>query len=592
MSDRKDFYYDQLVAQAELDEAFAELEAADRAIVKDILGYGFFIGVVYTADVAENAVPDLSVLVEKFLGYDDLGRKLCNERHGYQGGVDLGAASPTQEVDLSVDENGASTNVATVGEEKIVSVFVEFHRHQADARTDGNGAAVFFDQEESVKFNVVQSASAPAGTAVPPPLRANQLLLCDVTRAQGVSTIQDADIDFSRRQAFAFSLLHGTEHAGDGADPVPDATTSVAGLMPAADKTKLDAITFTKAGIGALFDCQAAIYQPADITAPATTFLDVTSKFVGKAAGGAAGKEGIVTQSGAPNNRAMILDEDRDEILDAAGNKVYGRVTVDDETTPTVWTLTFYSFDETSGEQVFDMTPRGGATLSFFVMETYRLHNLPTFGKDFTVPSDQLAAEIPDATTTTKGKVELATDGETTAGLAVQGNDSRLLGVSVKKNSGAVVGTRRNINVIEGSNVTLTVADDGTDIDVTIAASTTPTSIQTAFAVDTNASSPSDIATGFTPKIAVVLATVLDGAGNGAMSVGLATGTGSSQACACVVGGGGGTVSDVTASRIIDSGPSATATWNVSQFDSTRVRLSANLSTTPPDIVALVLGTN
>lgn len=36
------------------------------------------------------------------------------------------------------------------------------------------------------------------------------------------------------------------------------------------------------------------------------------------------------------------------------------------------------------------------------------------------------AASVPDATTTTKGKVELATDGETAAGVVVQGNDSRL----------------------------------------------------------------------------------------------------------------------------------------------------------------------
>ena len=45
--------------------------------------------------------------------------------------------------------------------------------------------------------------------------------------------------------------------------------------------------------------------------------------------------------------------------------------------------------------------------------------------------------------------------------------------VAVRKNSGANVGTRRRINLIEGSNVTLTVADDAVneEVDVTIAAS-------------------------------------------------------------------------------------------------------------------------
>jgi hypothetical protein len=45
--------------------------------------------------------------------------------------------------------------------------------------------------------------------------------------------------------------------------------------------------------------------------------------------------------------------------------------------------------------------------------------------------------------------------------------------VTVRKNSGADVGTRKRLNLIEGTNVTLTVADDGTDdeVDVTIGAS-------------------------------------------------------------------------------------------------------------------------
>jgi hypothetical protein len=45
--------------------------------------------------------------------------------------------------------------------------------------------------------------------------------------------------------------------------------------------------------------------------------------------------------------------------------------------------------------------------------------------------------------------------------------------VAVNKNSGAVVGTRRRINFIEGPNVTLTVADDAgnEEVDVTVAAS-------------------------------------------------------------------------------------------------------------------------
>lgn len=52
-------------------------------------------------------------------------------------------------------------------------------------------------------------------------------------------------------------------------------------------------------------------------------------------------------------------------------------------------------------------------------------------------------------------------------------NDTSTQKVEVVKNSGAVVGTRKQINFIEGSNVTLTVADDAGNgqVDVTIASS-------------------------------------------------------------------------------------------------------------------------
>ena len=54
----------------------------------------------------------------------------------------------------------------------------------------------------------------------------------------------------------------------------------------------------------------------------------------------------------------------------------------------------------------------------------------------------------------------------------ITGNLDNNARVAVRKNTGAVVGTRRRLNLIEGSNITLTVADDSGDeeVDVTIAA--------------------------------------------------------------------------------------------------------------------------
>lgn len=50
--------------------------------------------------------------------------------------------------------------------------------------------------------------------------------------------------------------------------------------------------------------------------------------------------------------------------------------------------------------------------------------------------------------------------------------EDMVMGVTIRKNSGANVGTRQRLNLIEGANVTLTVSDDGTDneIDITITA--------------------------------------------------------------------------------------------------------------------------
>lgn len=49
---------------------------------------------------------------------------------------------------------------------------------------------------------------------------------------------------------------------------------------------------------------------------------------------------------------------------------------------------------------------------------------------------------------------------------------SKLGNIRIRKNSGAITGTRRLINLIEGANVTLTVTDDGIgdEVDVTVAA--------------------------------------------------------------------------------------------------------------------------
>lgn len=375
-----DTYFRQRLSQSELDEMFQDVEQGINAIFRDGLGYGFLVRAATPCDAEENAVPNLTVKINELLGWDQAGNRLDNSIAGYKANADLG--SGTQTLNLATDENNASTTVTVAGKERKVAVFVKFRRKPSDLRTDGNAAQVYFDLDEAVQFDVVQSAQADVGLAVAPPLRSDSLLLFDTTLIYGQTTILTGDLSFTRREDFELALVHGSSHAGDGSDPVPDATTSVSGLLSGPDKVRVDAAVTTAAEIGALLSCQEAYFEPASIVAPSATTLDVTSKFTGEAAGGASNKEGIVTQTGAPNNYVELVTSGRDELTDAAGNLVYGRVTVNDETTPTAWTLSFFS-NIAGTETAFDMTTYSGATLYMGCKKTFRQHNLPTFKRAF-----------------------------------------------------------------------------------------------------------------------------------------------------------------------------------------------------------------
>ena len=184
MANRKDFYFRQRVTEAELDSAFADLEQADHDLAAD-LGFS---GVLTNAVVSAHApVPDLTVDVSgpgSIL--DPLGQRVF--------------FSALQNVNVAQDENGVATTVSAAGKEKVVSVFARFDRALSDPRVDGNSLTVFFKRDESFEIVVAQGAEAPAGTAIPPPLRSDAVLLADVTRSYGQTQILSAAISTARRQ--------------------------------------------------------------------------------------------------------------------------------------------------------------------------------------------------------------------------------------------------------------------------------------------------------------------------------------------------------------------------------------------------------
>lgn len=145
--DRFDFYFEQLVTQADMDEAFDFAEAADQALQSD----NGYVGIAQGQDVAEHFTPpDLTVDIAAGVARDPSGQRIF--------------IPALQTLDLSVDSNSVPTAVANVGNEKWLSVFVAFDRALSDPRVDGNGMPLQYRRAESFQFIVDQGAESAAGT--------------------------------------------------------------------------------------------------------------------------------------------------------------------------------------------------------------------------------------------------------------------------------------------------------------------------------------------------------------------------------------------------------------------------------------------
>lgn len=185
MADRRDYYFRQRVTEGELDAGFDGLENAIWQLAEDV----GIVGIIAGATPTENAPPDLSILLDgPSTSYDKTGKRIY-----------FGAQ---QTVDCSIDENGVSTSVANPGNERWVSVFLEFDRVLADERVDGASQQVWFERNEGFKVVVRQGAEAGAGLGVRPALDSGLLLVGDILLTNGQVQILNGDIDTTRREAF------------------------------------------------------------------------------------------------------------------------------------------------------------------------------------------------------------------------------------------------------------------------------------------------------------------------------------------------------------------------------------------------------
>lgn len=177
MSDRRNFYYRQKVTEAELDGAFDALELAQQRLAID---HGL-VGIASGMAVGQHTPNNLTVDVTAGTAYDEAGQRV--------------RVPTTQNVNVALDNGGVTTAVTTPGNSKVVSLFVKFKRSLSDPRIDGNSATVYFVSEESFEFYVKQGVEATTGTEVAPGLEADKILLADIKRTQGVTTITNAEIN-------------------------------------------------------------------------------------------------------------------------------------------------------------------------------------------------------------------------------------------------------------------------------------------------------------------------------------------------------------------------------------------------------------
>jgi hypothetical protein len=243
---RRDYYFRQLVTEAELDDGFEQAEQADRAIMTD-LG---LVGIVNGLAVSEHTpTKDLTVFVSSGVAYDQNGQR-C-------------AIVSTQNPDLSIDSLDVSTAVTTPGNEKYLSLFVKFARALSDPRLDGNNLTVYFVRAESFTLWKVQGSEAPEDTAVPPALLSSGILLADILIYYGTTQIDDdyinsgINIDVRRQMAFMFSS--GTHYVNEGTPEESDAAVlaeALAGVAAhEADPLAAHAATaISYAGSGAWYD--------------------------------------------------------------------------------------------------------------------------------------------------------------------------------------------------------------------------------------------------------------------------------------------------------------------------------------------------
>ena len=226
---RQDFYFEQLVTQADLDTAFDFAEQADQRALTD----NGYVGVVGGLEVVEaSPTPNITVTVNSGVAYDQLGQRCF-------------VPVPTT-LNLAVDSNAVSTAVANPGNEKWLSVFIEFDRALSDPRVDGNGVPLLYLRAESFQFVVDQGAENAAGTPA--------TYTSTTTEPFALTNGSTLDVSIDGAAPITVTFLTGdfaSIGAATAAEVAAVITAQLGGAATAADVAGAVAITSSSTGPGA-----------------------------------------------------------------------------------------------------------------------------------------------------------------------------------------------------------------------------------------------------------------------------------------------------------------------------------------------------
>lgn len=146
---------------------------------------------------------------------------------------------------------------------------------------------------------------------------------------------------------------------------------------------------------------QGVFQQGVDLSAVTGTSSNVTTQLAGHPVSTGITVEGVV--STAPNNKTVLRKASNDqEIVDASGNTVYGRLTYSSGT----WTQSYYS--EIAGvETAYTFS---ATDVRWYYQELFNPFNpaFPTYSELAIIPSDNVTADVIPATTALQGKVLLS----------------------------------------------------------------------------------------------------------------------------------------------------------------------------------------